>query len=210
MKAQLLVLGALHRGAMHPYEIRRRLKAALVECYTDVDVGTLYYCVRQLAAAGHIEVHGSERVARGGTRTIYRITRGGRARFRELLMEHFSAAGSIAGTLYSALLFLHLADLPAVADRITGAAQAAGNRTTGGPCRPATDRQVRRHRRAASPRPPGSSTRTRSQVVASGPQGRGARPGPRFGLAQAACALATPAAPTSCGFGRGERAMTQK
>lgn len=118
MKAQLLVLGALHRGAMHPYEIRRRLKAALVECYTDVDVGTLYYCVRQLAAAGHIEVHGSERVARGGTRTIYRITRSGRARFRELLMQHFRAEGSIAGTLYSALLFLHLADLPAVADAL--------------------------------------------------------------------------------------------
>ncbi len=115
MKAQLLVLGALHRGAMHPYEIRRRLKAALVECYTDVDVGTLYYCVRQLAAAGHIEVHGTEKVARGGARTIYRITRGGRARFRQLLMEHFTAEGSVAGTLYSALLFLHLADLPAVA-----------------------------------------------------------------------------------------------
>jgi DNA-binding PadR family transcriptional regulator len=115
MKAQLLVLGALHRGAMHPYEIRRRLKAALVECYTDVDVGTLYYCVRQLAAAGHIEVHGTEKVARGGARTIYRITRGGRARFRQLLLQHFAAEGSVAGTLYSALLFLHLADLPAVA-----------------------------------------------------------------------------------------------
>jgi DNA-binding PadR family transcriptional regulator len=115
MKAQLLILGALHRGAMHPYEIRRRLKAALVECYTDVDVGTLYYCVRRLAAAGHIEVHGTEKVARGGARTIYRITRSGRARFRELLMEHFTGEGSIAGTLYSALLFLHLADLPAVA-----------------------------------------------------------------------------------------------
>ena len=58
-------------------------------CYTDVDVGTLYYCVRQLAAAGHIEVHGTEKVARGGARTIYRITRGGRARFRQLLMEPF-------------------------------------------------------------------------------------------------------------------------
>ncbi|HZF26385.1 MAG TPA: PadR family transcriptional regulator [Steroidobacteraceae bacterium] len=115
MKAQLLVLGALHRGAMHPYEIRRRLKAALVECYTDVDVGTLYYCVRQLASAGEIEVHGTEKVARGGERTIYRITRSGRARLRALLVEQFAATGTTASSLYSALLFLHLADLPAVA-----------------------------------------------------------------------------------------------
>jgi hypothetical protein len=54
-------------------------------------------------------------VARGGTRTIDGITKLGRARFRELLMEHFTGEGPIAGTLYSALLFLHLADLPGVA-----------------------------------------------------------------------------------------------
>ena len=49
MKAEFLILGALHRGDLHPYEIKRRLENALVECYTDVDVGTLYYAVRQLA-----------------------------------------------------------------------------------------------------------------------------------------------------------------
>ena len=115
MKAELLILGALHRGAMHPYEIRRRFRSALVECYTDVDVGTLYYAVRQLAAAGHIEAHKVERVARGGNRTTYRITPRGRARFQELLNEQFRVEGVGSTSLYSALLFLHLADLPNVA-----------------------------------------------------------------------------------------------
>ena len=54
MKAEFFILGALHRADLHPYEIKRRLQNALVECYTDVDVGTLYYAVRQLAKSGEI------------------------------------------------------------------------------------------------------------------------------------------------------------
>ena len=49
MKAELIILGVLHRGNFHPYEIKRRLLNAMVQCYTDVDVGTLYYAIRQLA-----------------------------------------------------------------------------------------------------------------------------------------------------------------
>jgi len=114
MKAELLILGALHRGPQHPYEIKRRLSNALVECYTDVDVGTLYYAIRQLAKTGEIEPTARERVARGGARTTYRITATGRTRFQELLLERFAASGGVAQTMYPALLFLHLADAPAV------------------------------------------------------------------------------------------------
>ena len=77
MNARLLILGVLHRGDFHPYEIKRRLEAAMVECYVDVDVGTLYYAVRQLEKDGLISAVAQERVARGGMRTIYRITPGG-------------------------------------------------------------------------------------------------------------------------------------
>ena len=110
MKAELLILGALHRGPLHPYEIKRRLANALVECYTDVDVGTLYYAIRQLARAGYIAPTRSERVARGGERTIYRVTAEGKARFQELLLARFAEPGYVARTMYSGLLFLHLAD----------------------------------------------------------------------------------------------------
>ena len=112
MKAELLILGVLHRGDFHPYEIKRRLTNAMVECYTDVDVGTLYYAIRQLAERGLIHAVSRERVARGGVRTIYSITAQGKGRFQELLHEQFTRPGPVAETLYGAMLFLHLCDLP--------------------------------------------------------------------------------------------------
>jgi DNA-binding PadR family transcriptional regulator len=114
MKAEFFILGALHRADLHPYEIKRRLQNALVECYTDVDVGTLYYAVRQLAKSGEIASRRSEKVARGGERTVYRITPKGKKRFQQLLLERFRQEGSVAQTIYPVLLFLHLAPLPTV------------------------------------------------------------------------------------------------
>jgi DNA-binding PadR family transcriptional regulator len=114
MNARLLILGVLHRGDFHPYEIRRRLGAAMVECYIDVDVGTLYYAVRQLEKDDLISAVAEERVARGGVRTIYRITDKGRAEFREGLHRQLEVEGPVSQTLYGALLFLHLADPDAV------------------------------------------------------------------------------------------------
>jgi DNA-binding PadR family transcriptional regulator len=110
----LLILGVLHRGDFHPYEIKRRLEAAMVECYIDVDVGTLYYAVRKLEKERLIEAVAEERVARGGVRTIYRITADGRAAFRNGLHRQLEVEGPVSQTLYGALLFLHLADAEAV------------------------------------------------------------------------------------------------
>jgi DNA-binding PadR family transcriptional regulator len=116
MKAEFFILGVLHRGDFHPYEIKRRLDNALVECYTDIDVGTLYYAVRQLVKSGDIAPKTRQKVARGGERTIYRITSQGRKRFQELLRERFQEQGTVAQTIYPALLFLDLAELSAVAE----------------------------------------------------------------------------------------------
>jgi DNA-binding PadR family transcriptional regulator len=116
MKAELVILGVLHRGNFHPYEIKRRLLNAMVQCYTDVDVGTLYYAIRQLAKARLITAVSRERVARGGVRTVYAITTKGKDRFQQLLHECFAAPGAVAETLYGALLFLHLANLRLVGD----------------------------------------------------------------------------------------------
>lgn len=110
MNARQLVLGVLHRGDFHPYEIKRRLEAAMVECYIDVDVGTLYYAVRQLEKDGLIEAIAEERVARGGVRTIYRITPEGRSEFGKALHRQLEVEGPVSQTLYGALLFLQFAD----------------------------------------------------------------------------------------------------
>lgn len=117
MKARALILGVLHRGDFHPYEIKRRLENAMVECYIDVDVGTLYYAIRQLEKEGLISAVSREPVARGGMRTIYRITPQGKAEFQTLLHRQFEEEGPVSQTLYGALLFLHLAD-PAVVEEL--------------------------------------------------------------------------------------------
>lgn len=121
MKAELLILGVLHRGNMHPYEIMRRMTHAMVDRYVDIDVGTLYYAVRQLAKEGHIEAVGRERVARGGARTLYTLTDSGRERFAALMMEQFSLRQPAFHPLHPAMLFLHRADpdsiLPLLAER---------------------------------------------------------------------------------------------
>lgn len=118
MKARLLILGVLHRGNFHPYEIKRRLQNAMVECYIDVDVGTLYYAIRQLAKEGLICAVSQERVARGGMRTVYSISARGKAEFRALLHRQFEEDGPVAQTLYGALLFLHLSDPATVAELV--------------------------------------------------------------------------------------------
>lgn len=116
MKAELLILGVLHRGNFHPYEIKRRLRDAMVECYTDVDVGTLYYAIRQLEKNRFIVAVQRERVARGGFRTVYGISDSGKRRFQQLLHEQFAAEGSVAKTLYAPMLFLQFSDLHLIAD----------------------------------------------------------------------------------------------
>ena len=119
MKAELYILGVLHRGDFHPYEIKRRLTQAMIECFTDLDVGTLYYAVRQLAEDGMLTAVAHQRVARGGMRTVYRITPRGRGRFRELLHAQFAAEGDLRDILYGPMLFLHLADLNLVAEALS-------------------------------------------------------------------------------------------
>jgi DNA-binding PadR family transcriptional regulator len=110
MKARLLILGMLHRGDLHPYEMKRRFEAAMVDCYLDMDVGTLYYAIRQLEKEGAIAAVSQERVARGGMRTIYRITPEGRAEFQEGFFRQFELDGPVSQTLYGALLLLHCVD----------------------------------------------------------------------------------------------------
>jgi DNA-binding PadR family transcriptional regulator len=118
MKSELYILGVLHRGDFHPYEIKRRLQQAMLECFTDVDTGTLYYAVRQLAEDGLLSAVAHERVARGGVRTVYRITAHGRQRFQELLHEQFRNGGGTTQALYGPMLFLHLANLEVVAEAL--------------------------------------------------------------------------------------------
>jgi len=59
-----------------------------------------------------------QRVARGGMRTIYKITAKGKTEFLDLLHRQFEQDGPVSQTLYGALLFLHLSDPAIVQDLI--------------------------------------------------------------------------------------------
>lgn len=120
MKARLIVLGMLHRGDLHPYAMKRRFEAAMVDCYLNLDVGTLYYAVRQLEKDGAIAAVGQEPVARGGMRTIYRITDAGRAEFQEGFFRQIEEDGPVSQTFYGPLLFLHCVDHARLAEAIRG------------------------------------------------------------------------------------------
>jgi len=120
MKARFLVLGMLRGGDLHPYEMKRRFEAAMIDCYLSVDVGTLYYAIRQLEKAGAIEAVAEERVARGGMRTIYRITAQGIAEFEQDFFRQFEEDGPASQTLYAPLLFLHRVDQAKLAEAIKG------------------------------------------------------------------------------------------
>ncbi|WP_020399334.1 PadR family transcriptional regulator [Kordiimonas gwangyangensis] len=123
MKAEILILGLLHRGDMHPYEIKRRLKLAHAETYIDFDVGTLYYAVRRLANDGLIEERGRESVGKRAERTIYGLTADGRARFEDLMAETLAGNKKFYHPLFPALLFLPLADQAEAADIVAERAE---------------------------------------------------------------------------------------
>src|SRR5260370_31154774 len=118
MKAELLILGVLHRGNFHPYEIKRRLQNAMIECYTDIDVGTLYYAIRQLEKKGLIAAVRQERVARGGMRTVDGISASGKGRFQQLLNDQLAAQGPAPQHLYGPVLLLRFSNLSLIADLV--------------------------------------------------------------------------------------------
>lgn len=81
----LMVLGVLHAGARHGYELHRIL-VAHGTVYTDFKKPTLYHLLARLAGQGVVDQK-SEAGARGprGERLVYSITAHGRALFQQLL-----------------------------------------------------------------------------------------------------------------------------
>lgn len=81
----LMVLGVLHAGARHGYELHRIL-VAHGTVYAELKKPTLYHLLARLAGQGVVDLK-SEAGARGprGERLVYSITVRGRALFQELL-----------------------------------------------------------------------------------------------------------------------------
>jgi DNA-binding PadR family transcriptional regulator len=92
---EFAILGLLHEGPMHGYELRKQLATKLGAIRAAISYGTLYPTLRKLQAAALITEAG-ETPATDDTvppltsrrgRVVYKITAEGKERFGELLAE---------------------------------------------------------------------------------------------------------------------------
>jgi DNA-binding PadR family transcriptional regulator len=88
----LAVLGLLHEGPMHGYELRKQLATKLGAIRAAISYGSLYPTLRRLQGAGWITEESGAKLGaeappltskRG--RVVYKITAEGKERFQELL-----------------------------------------------------------------------------------------------------------------------------
>lgn len=83
MSIRLFILGTLSaNGPMHGHQIRLQAQSDRTEQWTDVRVGSLYGALKRLALEGLVEEVRSEREGNLPERTVYGITRAGRAALR--------------------------------------------------------------------------------------------------------------------------------
>jgi DNA-binding PadR family transcriptional regulator len=92
---EFAILGLLHEGPMHGYELRKQLATKLGAIRAAISYGTLYPTLRRLQLAGWITEAGEAPAtddavppltSRRG-RVVYKITAEGKERFGELLAE---------------------------------------------------------------------------------------------------------------------------
>jgi len=86
---ELAILGILHEGPMHGYELRKRCNAVLGS-FRAFSYGSLYPCLKALLGAGWL-IEDSDATAPAGTgkrsRIVYRLTAEGKEHFQELVAE---------------------------------------------------------------------------------------------------------------------------
>ncbi len=85
---ELAVLGILHEGPLHGYELRKRCNAVLGS-FRAFSYGSLYPCLKQLLGAGLVTAD-AEAVPTGAgkrSRIVYRLTAEGKEHFQDLVAE---------------------------------------------------------------------------------------------------------------------------
>jgi DNA-binding PadR family transcriptional regulator len=76
---EIAVLTLLRQGPMHPYQMRRLLKARHKDEILSLRHGSLYHAIGRLERAGRIAVEATSREGKRPERTTYRITEAGEA-----------------------------------------------------------------------------------------------------------------------------------
>jgi DNA-binding PadR family transcriptional regulator len=101
----MLILGVLAERPMHGYEIQQWMSGSRTDLWADVKPGSLYHALKQLDAEGLIRV--AEVISQGErSRTVYRITRAGRAELRSLITKGWARPpSSYPADLYTLVTF---------------------------------------------------------------------------------------------------------
>jgi DNA-binding PadR family transcriptional regulator len=83
---EFAVLGLLHDSPMHGYELRKRLNGVL-GTFRAFSYGSLYPCLRQLAAEGCITESPTPDARGRRSKIVYQLTAEGKERFTDLVSE---------------------------------------------------------------------------------------------------------------------------
>jgi DNA-binding PadR family transcriptional regulator len=90
MLVRLLVLWLLSEQPLHGYRIKRALDDEGVAFWFPVEFASVYSLLRTLVKQGHAEELGLEQEGARPERMLYRISRKGRAHYRDLLERAWS------------------------------------------------------------------------------------------------------------------------
>ena len=104
---ELVVLGLLADGAKHGYEILQLIRARAMHEYIKLSVSSLYKTLDRLERKRFVTAS-TERVGGRPERKVYRITREGEERLKELIRRNLNEIQPYYDPLYAALAFAHL------------------------------------------------------------------------------------------------------
>jgi DNA-binding PadR family transcriptional regulator len=103
---RLLVLGLLQRfGPKHGHAMRQYIHNACLDQWTDVQPGSLYYALDQLAKEGLIQAERTERIGSRPARTVFAITPTGVDEFQRLLVSLLDTIRPLHDSFNLALMF---------------------------------------------------------------------------------------------------------
>ncbi len=104
---ELVVLGILSEGPKHGYEILQLVRARAMHEYIKLAMSSLYKTLDRLERKGFVTAT-KERVGERPERKVYRITREGEERLKELIRRNLNEIQPYYDPLYAALAFAHL------------------------------------------------------------------------------------------------------
>jgi DNA-binding PadR family transcriptional regulator len=116
-KVETLVLGMLAEEPMYGYEVLERLRERGGSDWAGVARASVYQALQRLERDG-LATARDESGGEGPDRRTYRLTRAGRARLREALLEGFDADGPYETDVAVPLAFCHLLDRAEARDAI--------------------------------------------------------------------------------------------